>query len=126
MNFTGITVQLEDSSYSVNEGEGSVLDICAMIVSGTLERTVNFSLSILDDNGAISWNFDFPTVNFELQFNESNYIVCVDIPITDDNITEGIENFIIAVSSGDPSVNIGSNPSALVTITDNDSKYKSI
>ena len=87
-----------------------------------MERTAYFSLSI-EDNSTTSMNTDFSIVIFELQFNETDYRACVDIPITDDKVTEDTENFTVIVSSDDPSVNTGSESFAIVTITDNDSKH---
>ena len=86
---------------------------------------MHFSLSVFEasDNSTTSMNVDFSTGIFELQFNETDYIVCVDIPITDDNVTEDLKSFTVIVSSNDPSINVGSESSAIVTIMDNDSKH---
>ena len=36
---TGVTIDLEDPSYSVNEENGTI-EVCAVITSGSLERSV--------------------------------------------------------------------------------------
>ena len=89
-----------------------------------MERTAHFSLSTEDSIATSeSMNADFSTDVFELQFNETDYTVCVDIPITDDNVTEVLETFTVIISSDDMSVNIGPESSAVVTIVDDDSKH---
>ena len=50
---TVITVELENRTYTVPENEGPV-EVCAVIVRGSLERTVTVSLST-EDGSAKGW-----------------------------------------------------------------------
>ena len=43
----GVTIGLERTSYPVDEGDGDV-EVCAILISGTLERALNITLSTLD------------------------------------------------------------------------------
>ena len=50
---TVITIELENRTYTVPENEGHV-EVCAVIVRGSLERTVTVSLST-KDGSATGW-----------------------------------------------------------------------
>ena len=45
--FTGVTIGFEETEYTVTEGVNRTVQICAVLISGTLERgtTVTFSTS---------------------------------------------------------------------------------
>ena len=45
----GITIEFENRTYTIPENEGPV-EVCAVIVRGSLERTVTVSLSTVDDS----------------------------------------------------------------------------
>lgn len=95
-----------------------------VIPNGALETAVYINLSIIEDRSAVVSNhLNIVDVVFELQFNETNYIACADIPIMDDNIAEDLESFTVVLSSVDPRVDIGSISSAVVTVVNNDSKH---
>jgi hypothetical protein len=102
----------------VNEGDGSI-EVCAVLTSGSLERTVTFTLSTGDDSATSTDPVDFSAVAVELQFNETTSRACADIPITDDNRVELPENFTVEIRSDDPDVNFIP-PTSTVTIIDND------
>ena len=111
-----MTIGLEQPSYTVNEGDGSVM-VCAAIVSGTLERTLTFRLTTQDDSATSP--ADFSSVSADLTFDESTSRACVDIPIVDDQIVENPEVFRVVVDGDDPDV-VFDPPSSTVTIIDND------
>ena len=114
----GISINFELPRYTVNEGDGSI-EVCAVLTSGSLERTVTFTLSTGDDSATSTDPVDFSAVTVELQFNETTSRACADIPITDDNRVELPENFTVDIRSDDPEVNFAP-PTATVTILDND------
>ena len=109
---------MEILTYNVDEGDGTV-QVCAILVSGTLERTVTFTLSTQDSSATSTDPLDFSAVLEELTFNQTTARQCVDIPIEDDNIVEEPENFTVVVSGDDPDVDF-TPPTSVVTITDND------
>lgn len=65
--------------------------------------------------------FDYTGTSVEFTFTPSNInqMLCVDIPIEDDEICEGDERFIIRLTSDDQDVTILS-PSGFVNIQDDD------
>ena len=102
----------------MNEGDGSI-EVCAVLTSGSLERTVTFTLSTGDDSATSTDPVDFSAVAVELQFDETTSRTCADIPITDDNRVELAENFTVEIRSDDPDVDFAP-PISMVTIIDND------
>ena len=114
--FTGVTIGVELPDYTVNEGDGSV-EVCAVIVSGTLERTLTFTLSTQD--GTATSPADFSAVSADLTFDESTSRSCVDIPVEDDDIVENPDVFTVEIGGDDPDV-VFDPPSSTVTIIDND------
>ena len=46
-SLTGVTIGLEEPTYTVNEGDGTI-EVCAVLTSGTLDRTVTVTLSTSD------------------------------------------------------------------------------
>ena len=113
-----MTIGLEQPDYTVNEGSGSVM-VCAAIVSGTLERTLTFSLTTQDDSATSP--ADFSSVSVDLTFDESTSRACVDIPIIDDVDVENLENFTVILDGDDSFVDFFPSTST-VTIVDNDGK----
>ena len=109
---------MEVPSYTVNEGDGTI-EVCAILVSGMLERTVTFTLSTQDDSATSTEPVDFSAVSVELTFNENTSRACVDVPIDDDDRVENPENFTIVVDGDDPDVDFVP-PTSVVTVTDND------
>ena len=95
--------------------------MCAVIVSGTLERTLTFTLSTQD--GTATSPADFSAVSDDLTFGESTSRACVDIPVEDDIAVENPENFTVVLSGGDPVIDFMPSTST-VTIIDNDGKSK--
>ncbi len=53
----GVTIGLERTTYSVNEEDGQV-EVCAVLLSGSLERTVNVTLTSV--NGSASGRLELP------------------------------------------------------------------
>ena len=115
---SGISIGFELPRYTVNEGDGSI-EVCAVLTSGSLERTVTFTLSTGDDSATSTDPVDFSAVAVELQFDETTSRTCTDIPITDDNRVELAENFTVEIRSDDPDIDFAP-PTSTVTIIDND------
>ena len=108
-----------NSSYSVNEHDGSI-EVCAIVISGTLGKAVNFTMMTVDNSATSSDPHDFTALSAKLlQFNETVSTICVDISINDDNRVEYPENFTVGISSYDQDVDYMTQNS-IVTIIDND------
>ena len=63
---------------------------------------------------------DYTSTETDLTFTPDNSRICVNIPITNDRIVEGNENFTVTVTSNDTTVQTGPNSNSTVTIVDND------
>ena len=115
---TGISIGFELPRYTVNEGDGNI-EVCAVLTSGTLEKTVTFTLSTQDDSATSTDPVDFSAVDVKLQFDETTSRACAVIPITDDSRVEVPENLTVVIDSDDPDVDFVP-PIPTVTIVDND------
>ena len=56
-------------------------------------------------------------------FSNDNTRVCFDVDILDDDISEPEKKFLLMLNTGDPYVNL-SPDTAVITIIDNDGKYR--
>ena len=65
---------------------------------------------------------DYTSTETDLTFTPGSDRLCVNIPITNDTVVEGNENFTVTVTSNDTTVQIGPNSNSTVTITDNDGR----
>ena len=102
----------------MNEDNGSI-EVCAVLTSGSLERTVTFNLSTMGDSATSS--VDFSAVSVVLQFNKTNSKACTEISITDDSTVEDQESFTLMIRGSGEGVNVNKiSKISTVTITDND------
>ncbi len=68
-----VTIGLERTTYSVNEEDGQV-EVCAVLLFGTLEKTVNVTLTSV--NGSASGRLELPpafTILWLLPFLTSHF-----------------------------------------------------
>lgn len=131
----GVVIGVQFPSYTVPESIGSV-EVCATLVSGSLERTVVVTLSTSDGTATGQELFyfvecfsifcfcfadpaDYQSIEVELFFNETVSLSCTRIPIEDDSILEDLEFFNVNLTSGDPDVTFMP-PMAPVFIVDDD------
>jgi hypothetical protein len=125
-NCVASNVQLSQSTYSVNEGAGFVLITITRSGSSAGPATVNYATSDSAGltscgvtNGIASERCDYATSVGTARFAAGETSETVVIPIVNDALVEGPENFSISLSS--PSgATVGSPWTATVTITDND------
>ena len=140
MLHTGVTIGVEVPSYTVNEGDGTI-EVCAILVSGTLERTVTFTLSTEQNanaqgqhgqyicNNSLSINSrcsfipteseDYSRVVAQLFFDGDTERACTNIPIIDDTAIEVVETFGIILTTNASDVEFMP-PTSIVNIIDND------
>jgi len=120
-------VQLASTSYTVSEGAGHA-DI-TLTRSGDLTSPSTVSFATSDSagtqncgtaNGKASSRCDYVSTFGIAQFGVGENSKTVPVPIIDDAFVEGNETFAVAISNG-LGTNIGSQTTATVTITDNDS-----
>ena len=113
---SGVTISVETPTYIVNEEDSSV-EVCAILISGALERTVRFTLATTD--GSATSPADFSSTSIDLEFNSTTIRACADIPIVDDSKVELAENLTVVISGENPDI-VFEPDTAVVTITDND------
>ena len=70
---------------------------------------------------------DYTSVTVDMTFNalNSDQMLCVDIPINDDLLCEGLESLFITISSTDSDIVINE-PTLPVNIIDNDGKISTL
>ena len=103
----------------MNEGDGSI-EVCAVLTSGSLERTVTFNLSTREDSAKDPFDFSAVAVQ-QLQFNKTNSEACTEISIANDSTVEDQESFTLVIRSGGEGVNVNkTGETSTVIITDND------
>lgn len=110
------TVQLSSSSYTVNEGSGSVT--ITVTRSGGSSGAASVQCSTI--NGSATAGSDYTAVNQTLNWadGDSSSKSCT-VPIIDDLLGEGSETFNVHLSNATGAA-MGGPSSATVTITDND------
>jgi fimbrial isopeptide formation D2 family protein len=118
-------MQLSASSYSVGEAGGRVA-ITVNRSSATGAASVDYATSDTAAqnncnvvNGSASSRCDYATASGTLQFAAGESSKTIFVPIVDDSISEGNENFAIALSNPVDS-SLGSVSSATISITDNE------
>ena len=121
MDTDTVSVALEQSLYSLSEGEGEV-SVCAVLGAVT-ERRVE--VQITTSGGTARSSVDFDSTATDLTFEAaSSAHQCALISIVDDAILENVERFGVSLVTSDPaltSVNSSVvNRSAVVVIADDD------
>lgn len=140
VHLSGVTVGLEQTSYTVEEGSGT-LSVCA-VLSGMAQRNVTVTLSTVQGiaqgkytfffqnrgtcvNSCIAFRLtadsDFTSTTIELEFQPASTRACGNISILEDSRLENSETFSVELNTTDQAVVL--NPMmAIVSIADNDSK----
>ena len=121
------TFQLNQSSYSLAEGTGSISIVVQRAGDKNIPVTVNYSTSdtanFLQDcnviNGAATSRCDYVGVLGTLHFATGEISKTVSIPVVDDTYAEGAETFSIFLSNPTGGAALGANQIATITITDN-------
>ncbi|HJT26869.1 MAG TPA: M12 family metallo-peptidase [Pyrinomonadaceae bacterium] len=120
-----LSMQLSSSGYTVNEGAGFVnVHVTRGDTSGA--ATVNYATSDAAGltnctiaNGVGSERCDYATAVGTLRFEAGESSKTITIPIVDDVLAEGNENFTVTLS-GATGTPLGSPQVATITITDDD------
>ena len=116
---TGVTIGVESSRYSVNEGD-RLVSVCVVKADTTiLEKPITFNFETEDHHATSTNPVDFSHVQASFTFDRTTSRHCVDISIIDDSVLEDMESFDVIIASSDPDVVVA--PSrAVVSIIDND------
>lgn len=127
------TLQLNQLSYNVAEGKGSLELLVNRSGNASLPVAVNYSTSDAANflqncnvmNGAATSRCDYVGVLGTLHFAANETSKTISIPIVDDTYLEGPENFSISLSNPTGGAVIGTNQTALIQIADNDNAGQS-
>jgi len=121
------TIQFSSSSYSVNEFNGFIDVVVTRGGDSSGAATVNYATSDTAGlqscqiaNGIASERCDYATAVGTLRFAAGETSKSITIPVVNDTLGEGTENFTITLS-GPTGAALGSPQVATVSISDNDS-----
>lgn len=106
------------SSYSVSEGE--TLEVCMILETGQLERSVE--ISVINQPDTAQQGADYVAQLFPIRWEPGRDQNCFSAEIVDDHVVEGEETFQYILVSHDPAVVVPTSGTAHITIQDNDSK----
>jgi hypothetical protein len=99
-----VTIGLERTSTTVSEDDGTV-EVCASVQGPVeLQRSVRVVLSTLP--GSALAGLDYTSVVETLMFDATNTRRCLDVPITDDDVLENDEDFLVELTTPEPDVNL--------------------
>ena len=113
-----VTIGFEMETYPALEDQGTV-EVCARLMEGTLAREV--VITFLTEDGSAQDPGDYTSVSVTLTFDGSTDRQCENIPLEDDMILEGVEEFNVVLESDEERVTL-SPERAVVRITDDDGK----
>ncbi|XP_064397065.1 uncharacterized protein LOC135343945 isoform X3 [Halichondria panicea] len=117
-----IDVSLTQENYAaVEEAEDTSVMVCAMIVSGSIQRQVSVTLDTVDMGTASSADDYIPSGAVSKIFSpiDASEPQCTNIAIRSDDIIEEVETFMVSLTAGMDAVNVITGE-ATVSITDND------
>ncbi|HYG21342.1 MAG TPA: Calx-beta domain-containing protein [Verrucomicrobiae bacterium] len=110
------SVSIGNATYTVTEG-GPAL-VVTVTRSGALGSAVSVNYATF--NGTATAGSDFTATSGTLQFPAKTATRTITVPILNDTIVEGAENFEVRLSTPGGGVQIGSTSTTVVTINDND------
>jgi hypothetical protein len=112
----GVTIGFEMETYPATENQGTV-EVCAVLIDGTLAREAVITLQT--ESGSAQAPDDYTSVSVALTFDASTNRQCQDIPLENDDILEGVEEFEAVLETEEERVTL-SPERAVVSITDDD------
>jgi uncharacterized repeat protein (TIGR01451 family)/uncharacterized delta-60 repeat protein len=110
------TIGFSAAGYTFNEGDSGA-SITLLRTGGT---NGSVTVTLTSSNATAVAGQDFEMIDFPVAFGHGESSRVVHIPIIDDNIAEGIENFQLRLSNPTGGARIGNPNVATVTILDND------
>ena len=123
--FAAVTLEVAEPEVLVNEGDG-VARVCARMI-GMADFPIRATFTTDDDSAESPIDFDNSPRHIMFPAH-SNTPQCVEIPLVDDGIVEFRETFDVTLTASAhySRVRIGENNTAVVTIEDNDCRFKLI
>lgn len=112
------TVQLSDTTYTVNETDGTVTITVIRTNGSDGTITIDYSTS----NGSAIAGADYNAVSGTLTFANGETTKTFNITLLPDSLTESNETFNITLSNPTGGATLGNTSTAVITITDNSSQ----
>lgn len=97
-----------------------MVEMCAAIESGQLERDVQLSVVSIPDSA--QENSDYKPVIVSLTLHPGENDTCLTIETLDDDVAEGDETFKVILKSQDVAVVISTVNTTIISIQDSDRK----
>jgi hypothetical protein len=110
------TIQFSSASYSVNEGDGSV--ILTVVRSGGVQFAAGANYNTANSSAVAG--SDYTAASGSVNFAPGETQKTIVIPVNDDSLVEGNETFSVSLSGPSGGATLGSPNTAVVTIVDND------
>ena len=116
----GVVIGLTETVFVVTEGDGVVVEVCARVFDGELERDAVVTLQTRDGS-AVSQGAepDYQTLSIQLTFTPSMIVMCRNITILNDVFYEDPENLTVVLTTVDPDVTLTPDEGT-ITILDED------
>ena len=99
-----IVVGLTNTTFLVTEGPGALVEVCARVFEGMLERNAIVTLQTMD--GTALSPGDYQSLTVELTFTPSMTEICQNVMITNDNNYEDPEDLTVGLTTIDPAVTL--------------------
>ncbi len=109
-------INLSSPTYTVGEGAGQATIMATLTMASISAVTVNYATS----NGTATSGSDYSSSSGILTFLPGATMAIFNIPIINDNLAELNETFTVALSNPNSNAILGTTPTAVVTIIDND------
>jgi hypothetical protein len=112
------------SLYSVSEG--GTVEVCLILETGQLERSVE--LSLVSQSDTAQQDADYVALVLSITWKPGITQNCFNVETLDDHIVEGEETFQVLLTSDDPAVVVPTPGTAHISIQDNDhdSKWQAV
>lgn len=113
-------IGLTETVFEVTEGDGVLVEVCARVFQGDLERDAVVTLRSIDGS-AVSQGIerDYQSLSVQLTFTSSMNEICRNVTINNDVFYEDAESFTVMLTTTDEDVTLTPD-TGTVTILDED------
>ena len=120
--FVAVTIGLTETVFEVIEGDGVLVEVCARVRDGELEREAEVILQTVEGS-AVSQGIepDYQALTARLTFTSTITKICRNITIINDVFYEDQESFSVRLTTEDPDVAVDPD-TGTITILDRDGK----
>ena len=113
-------IGLTETVFVVTEGDGVLVEVCARVFNGQLERDAVVTLQTVDGSAvSLGTERDYQSLSVQLTFTSSMSEICRNVTINNDIFYEDPENFDVILTTTDDDVTLIPD-TGTVTINDED------